>query len=354
MRPLIGVRCERRADRRQDPVLCRIDARRVDAGSLADGLAARRPCRRGRPGPSPRSDDPPLRTRGTRRCRTDGSRRPRRQSSAAYSSRHSRVGTTGPAARPSGSSSMPMPTGSAGNISPTQRDRGLAAATAARRLHRTRLGLGARVAQHRAGEHVLGFGMRRHAESGHVDADDAHAVDRLRQQLQRHAGGGGHAQVVMIDRVVQLGIGQLEHGLADVLEQLAGDQRLGIERHVADRAARAVEVRGEGQAVHAARGAGQDRRRAAHAQADAQRAERRAHALRLVVRSDAGSRARTLERLALACRGRSALHLVLARVATAPGDARRLAGRQVGGLGVGNAGVSRDDAHCWMPLQTAS
>jgi hypothetical protein len=40
-------------------------------------------------------------------------------SSAAYISRHSRVGTTGPAARPMGSSIMPMPTGSAGNISPS-------------------------------------------------------------------------------------------------------------------------------------------------------------------------------------------------------------------------------------------
>jgi hypothetical protein len=30
---------------------------------------------------------------------------------------------------------------------------------------------------------------------GHVDADDAHAVDLLGQQLQRHAAGGGHAQV---------------------------------------------------------------------------------------------------------------------------------------------------------------
>ena len=40
------------------------------------------------------------------------------QSSALYSSRHSRVGTTGPAASPSGSSSIAIPTGSAGNISP--------------------------------------------------------------------------------------------------------------------------------------------------------------------------------------------------------------------------------------------
>jgi hypothetical protein len=48
------------------------------------------------------------------------------QSSAAYSSRHSRVGTTGPAARPMGSSIAPMTIGSAGNISPSSVTVGLA------------------------------------------------------------------------------------------------------------------------------------------------------------------------------------------------------------------------------------
>ena len=196
--------------------------------------------------------------------------------------------------------------------------------------------------------------MGRHAESRHVDADDAHAVDRLRQQLQRHARRGGHAQVRDDDRVVQFGIGELEHCFADVLEQLAGHERLGIERHVADRAPRAVEMRGEAQAIHAARGAGEDRRSAAHPQADAQRTERGAHALRLVVRADGVIARVTIEHLALPCCRGGALHLVLARVATAPRDARHLAGCQVGGLGVGNDGVSGDDAHWWMPLQTAS
>jgi hypothetical protein len=60
----------------------------------------------------------------------------------------------------------------------------------------------------------------------------------------------------------------------------------GIERHIADRAPRAVEMRGEGQAVDAAGRARQDRRRAPHAQTDAQGAEGRAHGLRLVMRTD--------------------------------------------------------------------
>ena len=107
----------------------------------------------------------------------------------------------------------------------------------------------------------------------------------LGSRRKRHAGGGRHAQVDDDDGVVFVGIGELEHRLANVLEQLAGDQRLRVERDVSDGAPRAVEMRGEGQAVDAAGGARQDGRRAAHAQADAQRAERRAHALRLVVRA---------------------------------------------------------------------
>ena len=170
-----------------------------------------------------------------------------------------------------------------------QRDRGPRRAAALgpglRRLHRAGFGLAAGIFQHRAGQHVLGLGMRGHAETGHVDADDAHAVDLFRQDLQRHAAGGRHAQIDDHDRVVERRIGLLVDRFADVLEQLAGDQALAVEGHVADAAARAVEMRGEGQAIDAAGRARQDRRGAAHAQTDAQRAEGRAHALRLVVRA---------------------------------------------------------------------
>ncbi len=139
------------------------------------------------------------------------------------------------------------------------------------------LGLGAGVFEHRAGQHVLGLGVGRHAEARHVDADDAHAVDLLRQAVQRHAGRGGDAQVDDHNRVVVRWLCGFIHRVADVLEQLALDQCFRVERHVPHGAACAIEVRGEGEAIHAAGGAAQDRRRAAHAQADAQRAEGRAH-----------------------------------------------------------------------------
>ena len=94
-----------------------------------------------------------------------------------------------------------------------------------------------------------------------------------------------HAEIGDDDCIVQLGVGELEHRLADILEQLAGDQGFRIERHIAHRAARAVEVGRKGQAVHAAGRARQHRRGPPHAQPHPQRAESRAHALRLVVRT---------------------------------------------------------------------
>ena len=127
--------------------------------------------------------------------------------------------------------------------------------------------------------------MGRHAKSRHVDADDAHAVDLLRQGAQRHARRGGHAEIGDDDRVVERGIGEPMHRLADVLVEFSCDQSLGVERHVADRSLGAIEMRGEGEAVDAAGRARQHGGGAAHAQADTQGAEGRAHRLRLVVRS---------------------------------------------------------------------
>ncbi len=99
---------------------------------------------------------------------------------------------------------------------------------------RPRLDLGAGVVQHGAGQHVLGLGMGRHAEARHVDADDPHAVDLLGQHLQRHAGSSRHAEVRHHHRVVALRVGDLLDRLADVLVELARNQRFGIEGHVPD------------------------------------------------------------------------------------------------------------------------
>ena len=166
-----------------------------------------------------------------------------------------------------------------------QQRNGRPIAAFARRGDGARFHFLARIGEHRAGQHVLGLGMGGHAETGHIDADHPHAVDLVGQQLQRHARGGGHAQIGDDDRIVERGIGQIVNRLADILEQLAGDERFGRKRHIADAAPRTVEVRSEGQAIDAAGRARQHRGRAAHAQADAQGPERRAHRLRLVMRT---------------------------------------------------------------------
>ena len=126
--------------------------------------------------------------------------------------------------------------------------------------------------------------MGGHAKTGHIDADDAHAIDGIGQQLQRHAGCGGHAQIGDHDGVIFFRIGHLEHRFANVFKQLAGHQCFRIERHIAHGAAGAIKMAGEGQAINAAGRTGQDGGGAAHAQAHAQAAERRAHGLRLVMR----------------------------------------------------------------------
>ena len=153
------------------------------------------------------------------------------------------------------------------------------------RLHRAVHDFSAGVLEHGAAEHILGLGVGRYTKTGHINTNDAHTVDLFGQQLQRHAAGGGDTQVDDHDgielRRVCLGV----HRLADVFEQLAGDQGLGAEGYIAHTAARTVKMRCESQSVDAAGRARQNSLRAAHAQAHAQRTEGRAHALRLVMRT---------------------------------------------------------------------
>jgi hypothetical protein len=196
-----------------------------------------------------------------------------------------------------------------------QRHGRLVGLVVSRALHRAFFGLEARVFEHGAGEHVLRFRVRRHAEARHVDADDAHAFDLLGQQVERHARGGGHAQIDDHDRVVVFGLGDLEDRFADVFEELAAHERFGIEGHVAHGAARAVEMRRESEAVDAAGRTRQDRGRAAHAQAHAQRAEGRAHRLRLVVGPARIVGEQPVQRFALACGARGVEHRLAAAVA---------------------------------------
>ena len=169
-----------------------------------------------------------------------------------------------------------------------QRHRGLVPTTGAGCGHRAAHDFFAGVFQHRAGQHVFGLGMGGHTKAGYVDADDAHAVDLFGQQLQRHTAGGRHTQVDDDDGVDLVRVGLGVHRFADVFKQLAGDQRLRIEGHIAHAAASAVKVRSEREAVHTASRARQNGGRAPHPQAHTQRAKRRAHALRLVVRTGIG------------------------------------------------------------------
>jgi len=225
-----------------------------------------------------------------------------------------------------------------------KRDRRPVAAAAIRRRDRAGGDLARGIGQHRAGQHVLGLGMGRDAEARHVDPDDPHPVDLVGQKPERHARGGRHAQVRHHDRVVAIGIGQVMDRGADILEQLAGHQRFGIERHVADRAPRAVEMRHEGQPVDAAGRAGQHRRHPFHPKAHAQAAEGRAHALRLVVRALRVILREAVQQLRLAGLARRRLHLA-GRVA--PGRGGRLGRRR---RGPGGRGIGRDHLHLRGPV----
>ena len=126
--------------------------------------------------------------------------------------------------------------------------------------------------------------MGRHAKAWHIYANHAHAVDLLRQQIERYAGSCGHAKIGNDDRVIIFWLRQIMDRIANVFEKLAGDECFRIEGNIAHCAARTVEMAGEGQAIDATRTAGKDRRNAAHAQANAQRPKGRAHGLWLIMR----------------------------------------------------------------------
>ena len=214
-----------------------------------------------------------------------------------------------------------------------QSDRRPAAPAYTRRLDRPLLDLFARIFQHRAGQHILGFGVGRHAEARHIDADDADAVDLFRQQSQRNARCSRHAEIGDDNGVVVFRLCELEDGLANILEQLAGDQRLRVERHIADGASRAIEMRGEGQSIDAARRAGEDRGGTPHPKANPQRTKGRAHALRLVMRALRIVGGVALECLAHSRSGRSVAHLGLAGVAPDAGRIERGGLRQDAAIG---------------------
>jgi len=55
-----------------------------------------------------------------------------------------------------------------------------------RRLNWSGLNFLAGVIQHSTREHVLGLSMGRNTEPGHINADNTHTIDLVRQQPKRH------------------------------------------------------------------------------------------------------------------------------------------------------------------------
>ena len=96
MRPLIGILASAPAIAGRMRFFAASILSRRDAAGSRRWPRARPRCRRGRPAPSRRSGGRPLRTRATTRCRTDGSRRPRRNRArvefAPFARRHHRPG----------------------------------------------------------------------------------------------------------------------------------------------------------------------------------------------------------------------------------------------------------------------
>jgi hypothetical protein len=123
-----------------------------------------------------------------------------------------------------------------------------------------------------------------HTKTWNVDSNDAHAIDLFGQQLQWHTTGRGHAEIDDDHGVITLRIRLGVNRLANVLKEFASDQGLGVKRYITNAATRPVEMGGEGEPIHAARRARQDCGSATHTQAHTQGAERRTHALRLIMR----------------------------------------------------------------------
>ncbi len=208
-----------------------------------------------------------------------------------------------------------------------QCDGGFVAFAIARRCDRTGAGFIARITQHGTGEYVLGFGVRRHTKSRHVDADDAHTIDFFGQDLQWHTTGCWYTQIDDDDGVIQIRIGFFMDRVANVFEQLACHEGFRIKRHIAHASACAIKMRSEGQSINAASRARENGRRTTHAQANTQGTKRRAHALRLIMRAFWIVLCILIQRFTFACSARSGIQLIFAGMAA---ETIRLEGFRVG------------------------
>ena len=218
-----------------------------------------------------------------------------------------------------------------------QGDGGLDTSRLAGCSHGASHGFLAGIVQHGASQHIFGLGMGGHTKPWHIDANDANTVDFFGQQLKRHTTGGGHTQVDDDDAVKLLRVRLSVNRLTNVLEQFAGHQGFGIEGHIAHGSASTIEMRGEGETVHAAGRAAQDGGGATHTQTHTQGTKCRAHALRLVVGTLGIVGGVLRQHFALARFGRRIQHLVFARMTTQTISA--------GGSGIGQRSDGNDVAH---------
>ncbi len=231
MRPLIGACDERGLDRGKQPVLRRVDVRAWDVAGLADRFE---PGRRAIVTDRGRADHLPARRFEFANAGgvegMDGRHRRAIERAVEFAP------FAGRNRRPRREAEQIQHPADLHRIDrehlSQQRDSRLFAARGPGRLHRPALGFEAREIQHRAGKHILRLGVGRHAKPRHVDADDADAVDLLRQQAQGNAGSRRHTEIDDDDGIIFVGVRELECGFAYVLEQLAGDQRFGIERYI--------------------------------------------------------------------------------------------------------------------------
>ncbi len=158
-----------------------------------------------------------------------------------------------------------------------------------RALERGQLYFCAGIIQHRTGQHILRLGVGRNAETGHVDADDR------TPSISDGSRRSGTPEAVGTQRLVTMIAssfpGRPCHAPPRGYPRTAcrSPSVSELNGHIANRPARAIEMRHERQTIDAAGRPRQDRRHALHPQTHPQRPKRRAHRLRLIMRALSGN-----------------------------------------------------------------
>ena len=198
--------------------------------------------------------------------------------------------------------------------------------------------------------------MGGNSKSRHINAHNPNAVDLVGQKPQRHTRCCWNAQIGNHDRVIAFGVGHIMDSLADILEKLTSNERFGIERHIANRAPRTVEMAHEGKPIDATGRSAENGGCATHPQTHTKRAKSGTHALGFVMRALGVILGILIKDFGFACHAGSLFHLACARMATHAIDAHGLHRRircvavlAEDNLGVGCGIVSDFFSHLFMP-----